>query len=144
MDKHLEKALRKVPMANKYRAKRSGSALFGGRMFDSKAERDRAEGLKAMEQDGSITDLELQPQTVLTRAGINYKPDFAYTEGNGVRYWEDVKGVETEGFRIKAKLWSCYGPGPLRITKRKSVKAGFQVTKTIYIKNNEQLDQGKK
>ena len=96
MDKGLEKALRKVPLANKYRAKRSGSALFGGRMFDSKAERDRAEILKALEQDG----------------------------------------------RIKAKLWSCYGPGPLRITKRKSVKAGFQVTKTIYIKSNEQLDKG--
>ena len=106
-------------------------------MFDSKAERDRAEILKAMEQDGSITDLELQPQVVLTRARIKYKPDFAYTDEAGIRFWEDVKGVETEGFRIKAKLWSCYGPGPLRITKRKSVKAGFQVTKTIYIKNNE-------
>ena len=42
MDKDLKKALRKVPMANKYRAKRSGSLLFGGRMSDSKAERDRA------------------------------------------------------------------------------------------------------
>ena len=45
-------------------------------MFDSKAERDRAEQLKVMENDGDIQDLELQPQTSLSDAEIKYKPDF--------------------------------------------------------------------
>ena len=132
MDPILKKVLKKVPKQNKYRAKKAGSLLFSGRMFDSKAERDRAEQLKVMENDGDIQDLELQPQTSLSRAEIGYKPDFAYTE-DGVRIYEDVKGVETEGFRLKARLWKKYGLGPLRITKRKGTKSPFTITKTIYV-----------
>ena len=133
MDKELKKVLGKVPKRkNKYGAKKAGSLLFEGRMFDSKAERDRAEQLKVMEKDGDIQELELQPQTSLSDAGIKYKPDFAYTE-NGVRIYEDVKGVETEGFRIKSKLWKKYGYGPLRITKRKGSRSPFTITKTIYV-----------
>lgn len=133
MDEALRKVLKKVPKRkNKYGAKKAGSLLFEGRMFDSKAERDRAEQLKVMEKDGDIQELELQPQTSLSRAEIGYKPDFAYTE-NGVRIYEDVKGVETEGFRLKARLWKKYGFGPLRITKRKGVNSPFTITKTIYV-----------
>lgn len=133
MDEALRKVLKKVPKRkNKYGAKKAGSLLFEGRMFDSKAERDRAEQLKVMEKDGDIQDLELQPQTSLSRAEIGYKPDFAYVE-NGVQIYEDVKGVETEGFRLKARLWKKYGFGPLRITKRKGVKSPFTITKTIYV-----------
>ena len=133
MDEALRKVLKKVPKRkNKYGAKKAGSLLFEGRMFDSKAERDRAEKLKVMEKDGEIQNLELQPQTSLSRAEIKYKPDFAYTE-NGVRIYEDVKGVETEGFRIKSKLWKKYGLGPLRITKRKGTNSPFTITKTIYV-----------
>ena len=132
MDKELKKVLRKVPKRNKYRAKKAGSLLFEGRMFDSKAERDRAEQLKVMEKDGDIQDLELQPQTFLSQAEIKYKPDFAYTQ-NDVRIYEDVKGVETEGFRIKSKLWKKYGPGPLRITKRKGTHSPITIPKTIYV-----------
>lgn len=128
----IKRVLKRVPKKNKYGAKKAGSLLFSGRMFDSKAERDRAEYLKIMEDDGEIQDLELQPQTSLTRAEIGYKPDFVYTE-NGVRIYEDVKGVETEGFRIKARLWKKYGPGPLRITKRKGTNKPFIITKTIYV-----------
>ena len=133
MDEALRKVLKKVPKKkNKYGAKKAGSLLFEGRMFDSKAERDRAEQLKVMERDGDIQELELQPQTSLSKAEIGYKPDFAYTE-NGVRICEDVKGVETEGFRIKARLWKKYGYGPLRITKRKGIKSPFTISKTIYV-----------
>tara|TARA_R100001443_G_scaffold3258_1_gene10339 strand:+ start:5115 stop:5519 length:405 start_codon:yes stop_codon:yes gene_type:complete len=133
MDEALRKVLKKVPKKkNKYGAKKAGSLLFEGRMFDSKAERDRAEQLKVMERDGDIQELELQPQTSLSKAEIGYKPDFAYTE-NGVRIYEDVKGVETEGFRIKARLWKKYGYGPLRITKRKGIKSPFTISKTIYV-----------
>ena len=133
MDKELKRVLKKVPKRkNKFGAKKAGSLLFEGRMFDSKAERDRAEQLKVMEKDGDIQELELQPQTSLSKADIKYKPDFAYTE-DGVRIYEDVKGVETEGFRIKSKLWKKYGYGPLRITKRKGIKSPFTITKTIYV-----------
>ena len=70
MDKELKKVLRKVPKRNKYRAKKAGSLLFEGRMFDSKAERDRAEQLKVMEKVGDINHVELQPQTFLSQAEI--------------------------------------------------------------------------
>ena len=135
MNPELRKVLDSVPNAgkrHKYGAKKAGSLVFGGRVFDSKAERDRAEQLYRMELDGEISELGLQPVIAVAKY-VNYKPDFVYIEAStGVRVWEDVKGVETEGFRIKKNLWRENGPGPLHITKRKGSGGEFLITKTIY------------
>lgn len=116
----------------KRRSKFGAIASFSklaGRRFDSKLERRRGEELVLMEKAGQISDLEFQPQTYLTAALIGYKPDFRYVE-DGIEYYEDAKGLETEAFKIKARLWSKYGPGPLRITVKHGL--GVKIKKTIH------------
>ena len=63
-------------------------------------------------------------------AEITYRPDFDYLEA-GRRVYEDVKGVETEAFRLKCKLWRHFGPGPLRVLKRKGTRAAFAVVREV-------------
>ena len=53
----------------------------------------------------------------LTEARVFLRVDFSYLE-DGVRVFEEVKGFETEGWRIKRALWKVYGPGELRVMKR--------------------------
>jgi len=113
---------------NKFGAVRAKSSLLD-RTFDSKAEMRRGNMLRLLELAGEITDLEFQPQTYLSAAQIGYKPDFRYLEG-GVVIYEEVKGFETEGFRIRFKLWAHYGPAQLRVLKARG--DGFVVTKTIF------------
>ena len=84
-----------------------------GHRFDSKAEAMRYLELKLLNQAGQISQLELQPAFELLPARkvagqrlrkLTYVADFSYTDEDGVRHIEDVKGVETEVFRIKQKL----------------------------------------
>ena len=106
------------PKKNKFNAKRT---LHGGRWYDSKLEADYRKELELRVEAGDIFDLEDQPKVVLTRAGISYKADFKFTE-DGHPVWVDVKGVEADRFRLIKKLWRYYGPGLLRVIKRKGTK----------------------
>lgn len=82
--------------------------------FDSDAEARRYRELCLLERAGEITDLEMQVPYELQprfKAGrrvirpITYIADFRYTDTRtGAQVVEDVKGVETEVFRIKAKM----------------------------------------
>lgn len=99
---------------NKYCAVRANG-------FDSRGEARRAAQLRQREQCGLIRDLEFQPKVYLTDARILYRPDFAYTQADGVRVMEDFKGVETPVFRLKARLWAHYGPCPLLLSNQKGV-----------------------
>ena len=128
----------KTSLKRKGPIRRSSRSKFGaiksyskiaGRKFDSKLERQRGEHLIFLESIGKISDLEFQPQCYLTAAKIGYKPDFFYVE-DGVEYYEDAKGIETEAFKIKARLWSKYGPAPLRISVRSGTS--IVVRKTIH------------
>jgi hypothetical protein len=118
--------------ANKYGAKRSQSPHFGARLFDSMAERDRAEELRLLEVAGEIAELVLQPVVELT-AGIRWRLDFSYVE-RGRTCWEDVKGVMGRDTALKVKLWREYGPGLLRITKRDGRKRAFMVVREVMAK----------
>ncbi len=113
-------------MSNKYHAKR---ALWNGRWYDSTAERDYALELDALARAGEISELQMQPRVELDR-GIFYKPDFCFQE-HGRYVWVDVKGVETERFRLLCKLWRNRGPGPLRIIKRAGRRSSFVVVREI-------------
>jgi hypothetical protein len=82
--------------------------------FPSQAEGNRYKVLKRREQAGKITDLELQPKFELQpgftdssgekQRAIYYKADFAYQE-DGKQIIEEVKGFETEAWKIKRKLF---------------------------------------
>lgn len=96
---------------SKYHAKRT---CVDGIVFDSKREADRYLVLKGMEEDGTIEDLRRQVRYELIPAfdvdGKHYRPvyyvaDFVYVE-DGREVVEDVKGMRTDVYRLKSKLFA--------------------------------------
>lgn len=111
---------------SKYGAKK---VEYNGMVFDSKRECRRYKELEILQQIGAISELRTQvkfvlipaqrePDTVGKRGGIikgklierevSYIADFVYTDVNGNRVVEDVKGYRGGGayevFKIKRKL----------------------------------------
>lgn len=85
-----------------------------GITFDSKREADRYLVLKGMEEDGLIEDLRRQVRYELVPAfdvdGRHYRPvyyvaDFVYVE-DGKEVVEDVKGMITDVYKLKSKLFA--------------------------------------
>lgn len=94
-----------VPTQHKYRAQPS---IVQGIRFASKKEGQRYEELRQLEAVGAIRDLVLQPPFDLhVRGGervARYVADFAYVDvATGARIVEDVKGVRTPMYRLKAR-----------------------------------------
>ena len=82
---------------------------LGGHNFASKAEAARWIYLSALERDGGITHLRLQSRYELY-AGIFYVADFEYFRESGISVVEDVKGLKTDVFKLKAKMFQAkYG-----------------------------------
>jgi Protein of unknown function (DUF1064). len=97
-------------MQSKYKNKKTQVDMY---VFDSAKEAQRYRELKLLERAGEISDLELQPRFLLqesfkkngkTYRKIDYVADFKYTE-NGKIIVEDVKGLQTDVFKIKHKLF---------------------------------------
>lgn len=92
--------------------------VVDGITFDSYKESCRYKELKALEQQGLISELELQKKYVLIPAQyetingkrkcvecqISYYADFVYTDAQGETVVEDVKGKKTKEYIIKRKL----------------------------------------
>lgn len=96
---------------SKYHARKT---TVDGITFDSKREAHRYLVLKGMEADGIIEDLRRQVRYELVPAfdvdGKHYRPvyyvaDFVYRE-NGHEVIEDVKGMRTDVYRLKSKLFA--------------------------------------
>lgn len=96
---------------SKYHAKKT---VVDGITFDSKKEAYRYLALRDMEKDGSIENLRRQVRYELVPAfdvdGKHYRPvyyvaDFVYRE-DGSEVVEDVKGVRTDVYRLKSKLFA--------------------------------------
>lgn len=98
--------------------------VVDGIKFDSKAEAARWVELKLLEKAGAIKDLERQVECPLEVNGelvCNYLADFEYYEKTPIGKWklvvEDLKGYQTDVFKLKAKLFrAVYGFG-IRITQ---------------------------
>lgn len=98
---------------SKYHAKRT---IVNGIAFDSRKEAYRYLVLKGMEEDGSIESLRRQVRYELVPAfdvdGRHYRPvfyvaDFVYVDKEtGKTVVEDVKGVRTDVYRLKSKLFA--------------------------------------
>lgn len=96
---------------HKYNAKKT---TVDGITFDSKAEARRYGELKLLQRADEISHLKLQPEFLLLpsvtlpsgkkQRAIKYRADFSYVE-DGRRVIEDVKGMETAAFKLKAKLF---------------------------------------
>jgi hypothetical protein len=92
------------------RRQKYGAVPTGG--YASRVEADYAAVLRLRAAAGEITGLREQPSYVISPPGcalIRYRPDFAYVE-DGVDVAVDVKGMETDVFRIKAKLFRWMYP----------------------------------
>lgn len=96
---------------SKYHAKKT---TVDGITFDSRREADRYLVLKGMEEDGAIEDLRRQVRYELVPAfdvddrhyrPIYYVADFVYREG-GREVVEDVKGMMTDVYKLKSKLFA--------------------------------------
>lgn len=96
---------------SKYHARKT---VVDGITFDSRREADRYLILKGMEEDGTIEDLRRQVRYELIPAfdvdGRHYRPvsyvaDFVYRQ-DGREVVEDVKGMRTDAYRIKSKLFA--------------------------------------
>lgn len=96
---------------SKYHARKT---TVDGIAFDSKREADRYLVLKGMEEDGAIENLRRQVRYELVPAfdvdGRHYRPvyyvaDFVYVE-DGKEVVEDVKGMRTDVYRLKSKLFA--------------------------------------
>lgn len=98
---------------SKYHAKKT---IVDGITFDSRKESYRYLVLKGMEEDGSIEDLRRQVRYELVPAfdvdGKHYRPvfyvaDFVYVDKEtGKTVVEDVKGVRTDVYKLKSKLFA--------------------------------------
>jgi len=104
-----------------------------GIKFDSKAEARRYGQLKILEGQGEIRQLRIHPRFPLEIDGqliCTYVGDFAYREpGTPLEIVEDTKGMETDEFKIKAKLFQAlYRDRELRVNgeKRKDLKRRVQ------------------
>lgn len=95
---------------NKYNARR---VTVDGHTFDSAKEAERYKELKLLEHIGKIKGLVLQPRYTLQEAfrykgktirKIEYVADFSYIY-NGKIIVEDVKGVKTDVYKLKKKLF---------------------------------------
>ena len=100
---------------NKYRNRR---VAVDGHVFDSVLESERYKQLKLLQRAGEIKNLRLQVPFVLqegfrknnkTYQKVQYIADFVYEE-NGLTIVEDTKGLKTEAFRIKQKLFEKQYP----------------------------------
>lgn len=108
---------------SKYFNKKTQVGMY---VFDSIAESKRYKELALLEQEGQIKGLKLQPKFLLqegfkkngkTYRKIEYIADFMYIE-NGKVIIEDVKGMETDVFKLKRKLFEYKYPGfELKIVK---------------------------
>ena len=100
----------------KYSVSSPDRRTMDGIVFDSRMEMLRYADLKLLEKAGEIRELSIQPKYELlegfVRRGKNYLPihyigDFLYYDVKKKRkVVEDVKGVETEVFKIKQKLFA--------------------------------------
>ena len=121
-----KQVMEKMRKPGKYKAQKTKR---GKLTFDSKKEAERYDALMLLQKAGEIRGLKLQVRYCLQEAyttfegdkvkSIDYIADFVYErrtapDSYGQRYWlpvvEDVKGMRTREYAMKAKLFrSRYG-----------------------------------
>jgi hypothetical protein len=106
---------------NKYQNKK---VEIDGIVFDSKIESEYYKQLKFLEEHGEILFFRIQPRYLLQEAfkkdgksfrKIEYIADFEVHKTDGSIEVVDVKGMETEAFKIKRKLFEKRFPHKLSL-----------------------------
>lgn len=95
----------KVKKESKYKNRK---VTVDGIVFDSRKEAARWFELNLLQSGGVIFGLQVKPVFQLV-AGIKYIADFSYIE-NGKNVAEDAKGVRTQVFNLKKRLFNHFYP----------------------------------
>lgn len=83
---------------------------YDGRVYDSALEATAAAHLDLLMRDGLVLEWEPQPTFDLS-AGITYRADFWVRYATGAPRVIDMKGVQTDVFKLKRRLYEhLYGP----------------------------------
>lgn len=100
---------------HKYNVVNKEARFYDGIQFDSKLEMIRYKELRLLEGVGDITELKIQVPFILLDdfisgdgkkiRGIKYIADFVYTDKNGDKIVEDVKGCLTAEYKLKKKMF---------------------------------------
>jgi hypothetical protein len=91
------------------RVKNAQPTEVDGHLFPSKHEAERYQELRYRERAGEIGELRLQFRFPLEVNGVlicHWVADFTYTEG-GQLVVEDAKGMRTEVYRLKRKMFEA-------------------------------------
>ena len=97
---------------------RAQPQVIDGIKFPSKLEAGVYLYLKKMEKYGALKITKRQPKIELTNAKIGFKPDFEIFDPKmGGKCFVEAKGVETDSYLLKLKLYRHYGDCPLMIFK---------------------------
>lgn len=105
---------------NKYKVADKVDRTWNGKTYASRREAEIAKVLHAGKSTGAIKTLIEQPRYELIPKPnkIDYIPDFYVEYPTGEKEVIDVKGFQTDVFRIKAKLFRHFYPTiPLRLLK---------------------------
>jgi hypothetical protein len=94
----------------------NSAAVVDGIRFDSKREAAYYEQLKLRQLAGDVLMFLLQVPLRL-KGGTRYVVDFLVFERDGKARWIDVKGVETQVFRIKKREIEATYPIQIEIVK---------------------------
>lgn len=106
------------PQRNKYGVSPVEARTVDDIVFASKAEAEAYSKLKHLQETGEVTSLELQPAFSFP-PGFKYIADFRVTYSDGRVVVIDVKGVETEVFKLKLKCFKYYYPDTVLILWKK-------------------------
>lgn len=114
------KNVKNIPSKPKKRSKYNNQkTIVDGIEFDSKKEAEYYCQLKLLKKAGEIKEIGLQPRYELQpgfeKNGVKYRPityvaDFVITNNDGTTEVVDIKGVETQVFKIKQKLFEYMYP----------------------------------
>lgn len=116
LNKNNVKTISKAKKKSKYN---NVKTEVDGIKFDSKKEAEYYCQLKLLKQAGEIKDFGLQPKYELqpsfkkngtTHRSITYIADFVIDNNDGTTDIVDIKGVETQVFKIKKKLFEYKYP----------------------------------
>ena|SRR5690606_10735870 len=114
-----KKGLPAEPQSQRKSKYNNKKVILDGIKFDSKKEAEYYCQLKLLKQAGKIKDYRLQPRYELQPAfkkngkkyrAITYIADFAIANNDGTTDVIDIKGVETQVFKIKRKLFEYKYP----------------------------------
>ena len=107
---------------------------FAGLTFDSKLEAEYYQHLLQLQAAGEVTEIELQPKFVLlegfkkngrTFRAITYNADFKVTYANGSVEVVDVKGMITQQFELRRKLFEHRYPYELKLVTYSKIDGGW-------------------